>query len=48
LTQFDYDSWDIMSGARRGPGRPRRPAVEEVVLEVNPGENMWVQMLQQQ
>ncbi|MCI78241.1 hypothetical protein A2U01_0099511, partial [Trifolium medium] len=37
-----------MSGARRGPGRPRRHAVEEVEPEVNPGENMWVQLLQQQ
>ncbi|MCI89514.1 hypothetical protein A2U01_0110803, partial [Trifolium medium] len=37
-----------MSRARRGPGRPRRYVEEEVELEVNLGENMWVQMLQQQ
>ncbi|MCI79893.1 hypothetical protein A2U01_0101164, partial [Trifolium medium] len=37
-----------MSGARRGPRRPRRPVMEEVEPEVNPGENMLVQLLQQQ
>ncbi|MCI88342.1 hypothetical protein A2U01_0109629, partial [Trifolium medium] len=37
-----------MSGARRGPWRPRRPVVGEVEPEVNPGENMRVQLLQQQ
>ncbi|MCI66505.1 hypothetical protein A2U01_0087763, partial [Trifolium medium] len=37
-----------MSGARRGPGRLRNHVEEEVEPEIDPGENMWVQMLQQQ
>ncbi|MCI92768.1 hypothetical protein A2U01_0114065 [Trifolium medium] len=37
-----------MSGARRGPGRPRRHVEEEVEPKVDPGANLWVQMLQQQ
>ncbi|MCI73427.1 hypothetical protein A2U01_0094691, partial [Trifolium medium] len=37
-----------MSGAQRGPGRPRRHVEEEVDPEIDPGANMWVQMLQQQ
>ncbi|MCI38361.1 hypothetical protein A2U01_0059589, partial [Trifolium medium] len=37
-----------MSGARKGPGRPRRPVAEEVEPEVNPEGNMLVQLLQQQ
>ncbi|MCI63647.1 hypothetical protein A2U01_0084904, partial [Trifolium medium] len=37
-----------MSGARRGPGRPRRLVRVEVEPEVDPGANMWVQLLQQQ
>ncbi|MCI68027.1 hypothetical protein A2U01_0089286, partial [Trifolium medium] len=48
LTQFDYDSWDTMSGARKGPGRPRRYVDEEEEPEMDHGGNMWVQMLQQQ
>ncbi|MCI92677.1 hypothetical protein A2U01_0113974, partial [Trifolium medium] len=37
-----------MSGARRGPGRPRRHVEEEVEPEFDPGADMWVQLLQQQ
>ncbi|MCI86069.1 hypothetical protein A2U01_0107348, partial [Trifolium medium] len=37
-----------MSGARRGPRSPRRYVEEEVEPKVNPGGNMWVQLLQQQ
>ncbi|MCI90003.1 hypothetical protein A2U01_0111292 [Trifolium medium] len=37
-----------MSGARRGPGRPRRYVEEEEETEIDPGGNIWVQMLQQQ
>ncbi|MCI45415.1 hypothetical protein A2U01_0066654 [Trifolium medium] len=37
-----------MSGARRGPERPRRHVAEEVEPEIDPRANMWVQMLQQQ
>ncbi|MCI43225.1 hypothetical protein A2U01_0064462 [Trifolium medium] len=37
-----------MSGARRGPGRPRRYVKEEEEPGMDPGGNMWVQMLQQQ
>ncbi|MCI70255.1 hypothetical protein A2U01_0091518, partial [Trifolium medium] len=33
-------------GARRGPGRPRRPVAEEVEPEVDPGASVWAQMLQ--
>ncbi|MCI57599.1 hypothetical protein A2U01_0078850, partial [Trifolium medium] len=45
--QFDYDNWDTMSGARRGPGRPMRHVEEEEEPEMDPGGNLWVQMLQQ-
>ncbi|MCI85110.1 hypothetical protein A2U01_0106389, partial [Trifolium medium] len=37
-----------MSGARRGPGRPRRYVEEDVEPKNDPGANTWVQMLQQQ
>ncbi|MCI49462.1 hypothetical protein A2U01_0070706, partial [Trifolium medium] len=48
LTQIDYDCWDTMSGARRGPGRPRRHVEDEEEPEMDQGGNLWVQMLQQQ
>ncbi|MCI83627.1 hypothetical protein A2U01_0104903, partial [Trifolium medium] len=37
-----------MSGARRRSVRPRRYAEEEEDFEMDPGGNMWAQMLQQQ
>ncbi|MCI88012.1 hypothetical protein A2U01_0109298, partial [Trifolium medium] len=37
-----------MSGAWRGPERPRWHVEEEVEPEIDPGVNMWIQMLQQQ
>ncbi|MCI53308.1 hypothetical protein A2U01_0074554, partial [Trifolium medium] len=36
---IDYDSWDIMSGARRGPGRH---VEKEAGSEIDPGASMWV------
>ncbi|MCI58873.1 hypothetical protein A2U01_0080128, partial [Trifolium medium] len=37
-----------MSGAQRGPEWPRGYVEEEEEPKLDPGGNMWVQMLQQQ